>query len=70
MVKRILYIGKNSERQISTQLTVLKHQNTKTSLYKLTKNYWVNTLFEILGSVTRDLQSTVSLDHPVVQILT
>ena len=42
-------------------MTPVKHQNTKTSLYKLTKNYWVITLFEILGSVRRDLQSTVSL---------
>ena len=54
------------KRQNSTHLTLLKHQNTKTSLYKPTKNYWVITLFEILGSVRRDLQSTVSLDHPVV----
>ena len=63
-VANVLY-WKSSERQISTHLTVLKHQNTKTSLYKLTKNYWVITLFEILGSVRQDLQSTVSLDHPV-----
>ena len=55
------------KRQNSTHLTPVKHQNTKTSLYKLTKNYWVITLFEILGSVRRDLQSTVSLDHPVLQ---
>ena len=36
-------------RQNSTHLTVLKHQNTKTSLYKLSKNHWVDVLFEILG---------------------
>ena len=53
------------KRQNSTHLTPVKHQNTKTSLYKLTKNYWVITLFKILGSVRRDLQSTVSLDHTV-----
>ena len=53
------------KRQNSTHLTPLKHQNTKTSLYKLSKNHWVITLFEIFGSVRRDLQSTVSLDHPV-----
>ena len=58
------------KRQNSTHLTPVKHQNTKTSLYKLTKNYWVITLFEILGSVRRDLQSTVSLDHPVTRIST
>ena len=53
------------KRQNSTHLTPLKHQNTKTSLYKLSKNHWVITLFEFFGSARRDLQSTVSLDHPV-----
>ena len=54
------------KRQNSTYLTLLKHQNTKTSLYKLSKNHWVITLLESFGSVRRELQSTVSLDHPVV----
>ena len=53
------------KRQNSTYLTLLKHQNTKTSLYKLSKNHWVITLLESFGSVRRELQSTVSLDHPV-----
>ena len=53
------------KRQNSTHLTPLKHQNTKTSLYKLSKNQWVIMLLEIFGSVRRKLQSTVSLDHPV-----
>ena len=56
---------KSSERQNSTHLTVLKHQNTKTSLYKLSKNHWVDVLFEIFGSVRKKLQSTVTNDHPV-----
>ena len=56
---------KISERQNSTHLALLKCQNIKTSLYKLSKNHWVITLFEIFGSVRRKLQSTVSLDHPV-----
>ena len=55
------------KRQNSTYLTLLKHQNTKTSLYKLSKNHWVITLLESFGSVRRELQSTVSLDHPVVK---
>ena len=54
------------KRHNSTHLTLLKHQNTKTSLYKLSKNHWVITLFEICGSVGQDLQFTVSLDHPVL----
>ena len=52
------------KRQNFTHLTLLKPQNTKTSLYKLSKNHWVITLLEM--SVRRKLQSTVSLDHPVV----
>ena len=33
------------ERQNSMHLAFLKHQNTKTSLYKLSKNHWVVALF-------------------------
>ena len=60
---------KISERQNSTHLTLLKHQNTKTSLYKLSKNHWVIALFKKFGSVRKKLQSTVSLDHPVARVL-
>ena len=60
----VLY-WKISERQNSTHLAFLKHQNTKTSLYKLSKNHWVIELFKISLCVGRKLQSTVSLDHPV-----
>ena len=59
------FVLENLERQNSTHLAFFKHQNTKTSLCKLPKNHWVFTLLEILGSVRRKLQSTVSLDHPV-----
>ena len=41
-----------------------KYQNLP--IYKLSTNHSVITLFEIFGSVSRNLQSTVSLDHPVV----
>ena len=54
------------KRQNSTHLKPLKHQNTKTSLYKLSKNNWVVTILGGFVSVRRKLQSTVSLDHPVV----
>ena len=53
------------KRQNSTHLTILKHQNTKTPIYKLSKNHRVFTLLGIFGSDRRNLQSTVSLDHPV-----
>ena len=36
---------KISERQNSTHLAFLKHQNTKTSLCELSKNHWVIALF-------------------------
>merc|ERR1711894_615964 len=56
---------KSSERQNSMHLTLLKHQNTKTSLYKLSKNHWVIAFFKNFGSVRKKLQFTVLLDHPV-----
>ena len=56
---------KISETQNFTYLTISKHQNTKTSLNKLSKNHWVIALFEISVSVRNNLLVTVSLDHPV-----
>ena len=64
MVQLALY-WKISKRQNSTHLVFLKHQQNKTSLYKLSKNHRVIALFEISRSVRRKLQSTVPLDHPV-----
>ena len=58
---------KSFKRQIFTHLTVLKHQNTKTSLYELSKNHWVFALYEIFGPVRKRLQSTVFNDHPVAE---
>ena len=66
-VVNALYWKKNSKRQVSIHLTVLKHQNTKTSLYKLSENHWVFALFEFFGSVRKKLQSTVFNDYPVVK---
>ena len=67
-----LYVTTNAlywnilEMQNSMHLTLLKHQNTKTSLYELSKSHWVIAPFYISGSIKRKLQSTVSLDHPVL----
>ena len=70
MVQQMPYIGKAPKGKIPCMhLTLLKHQNTKTSLYKLSKNHWVITLLENFGSVRRKLQSTVFLDHPVVMMM-
>ena len=56
---------KISETQNFTYLTISKHQNTKTSLNKLSKNHGVIAIFDIFGSVRRKLQFTVFNDHPV-----
>ena len=69
-----LYVTTNAlywkflEMQNSMHLTLLKHQNTKTSLYELSKNHWVITLLGIFGSDRKNLQFTVPLDHPVAWI--
>ena len=57
---------KSSKRQISTHLTVLKHQNTKNSLYKLSENHRFFALFDFFGFVRKRLQFTVYNDHPVL----
>ena len=57
------------ERLNSMHPAFLKHQNNKTSLYKLYKNHWVIALFQISWSVRRELQFTVYLDHPVWKYL-
>ena len=57
---------KSSETQNFTYLKILKHQNTKTALYKLLKNHWVIALFEIFESVRNKLLVTVLLDHPIL----
>ena len=56
---------KSFERQNSTHLTLLKHQNIKTAQYKLPKNHWVIPLFEIFRPVGNKLLVTVSLEHAV-----
>ena len=54
-----------SERLNCIHLTLLKHQNTKTALSKLSKNHWGFAFFKKFGSVRKKLQFTVFLDHPV-----
>ena len=53
----VLYLMR-SQRQNSTRMTLLKHQNTKTALFKYPKNDWVIALVKILVF-------TVFLDHPL-----
>ena len=60
---------KSFKRQNSSHLTLLKHQNTKTALYKIPKNHWVIALFAIFGFVRNKLLVTVSLDNPVTGLI-
>ena len=55
-----------SERLNCIHLTLLKHQNTKTALSKLSKNHWGFAFFKKFGSVRKKLPFTVFLDHPVL----
>ena len=50
---------------IFCQLTIMRHQNTKTAAYKLSKNDWVMPFFVIFRFAREKLLVTVSLDHPV-----
>ena len=63
MVQKLLYIGKAKFHTLS----ICETSKYQTSLYRLSKNHRVITLLENSGSVRRNLQSTVSLDHPVVE---
>ena len=67
MVQQMLCVLEKLRKAKFTHLTILKHQNTKTSLYKLSENHWVFALFEFFGFVRKRLQFTVFNDHPVVQ---
>ena len=49
----MLYIGNPPKGEMS-QSALLKDQNTKTSLYKLSKNHWIIAFFyEFLGPLEK-----------------
>ena len=50
-------------------LDLLGHQNIKTSLHFLAKNHWGRPFFAIFSSVREKLQLTVSLNHPVKDLI-
>ena len=56
----------NLERQDLFHLTLLRHQIIKTSQCTISKNCRVLQFFENLTPVTKKLQLTVFLDHPVL----
>ena len=55
-----------SETQNCVQLTLLRHQNTKTSPYRLSKNHLVMPSFAIFLSIIEKLLVTVFREHPVL----
>ena len=59
-------IWQNLERRDCFLLTLSRHQNIETSQYTISKNGWVLSFFVILTPVTKKLQFTVFLDHPVL----
>ena len=50
---------------IFCQLTIMRHQNTKTAAYKLAKNDWVRPFFAIFRFIREILFVTVAFDRPV-----
>ena len=59
------YYGTTQNGAVFCQLTILRHQNTKTAAYKRSKNDWVMPFFVIFRFAREKLLVTVSLDHPV-----
>ena len=64
------YFGTALNGTVFCQLTILRHQNTKTAAYKVSKNDWVIPFFAIFRFAREKLLVTVSLDHPVFVIFT
>ena len=58
-------IWQNLERRDCFLLTLSRHKNIETSQCTISKNGWVLPFFVILTPVTKKLQFTVFLDHPV-----
>ena len=59
------YFGTALNGTVFCQLTILRHQNTKTAAYKLAKNDWVRPFFAIFRFIREILFVTVAFDHPV-----
>ena len=59
------YFGTALNGTVFCQLTILRHQNTKTAAYKLAKNDWVRPFFAIFRFIREILFVTVAFDRPV-----
>ena len=62
----IHHYGKTLKGKIFFHLTLLRHQNIKTSQCTISKNGWVLPFFVNWTPVTNKLQLTVFMDHPVL----
>ena len=51
--------------KIFFHLIIMRHQNTKTAAWKLSKNHWVRLFFVFFRFVREILFVTVAFDHPV-----
>ena len=61
-------LAQPEKAQLFFHLTILRHQNTKTAAYQLSKNDWVRPFIGVFR-FTRDKSFvTVAFDHPVVLI--
>ena len=63
------YFGTALNGTVFCQLTILRHQNTKTAAYKLAKNDWVRPFFAIFRFIREILFVTVAFDRPVAHLL-
>ena len=59
------HFGTTLKYKIFSRLILLRHQNTKTALYKHSKNYWVMPFLVICCFIREKLFVTVAFDHPV-----
>ena len=59
------YFSTTLKGKIFFHFIILKHQNTKTAAYMLSKNHWVRPFFAFFRFVREILFVTVALDHPV-----
>ena len=60
------HFGTDLKGTTFVHLTILRHQNTKTAAYTLSKNDWVWPFFLFFGFVREKSFVTVAFDRPVL----
>ena len=59
------HFGTDLKGTTFVHLTILRHQNTKTAAYQLSKNDWVRPIFLFFGFAREKSFVTVAFDRPV-----